>query len=170
MIQFSCSVVSDSATPWTAAHRPPCPSPNPRPCSNSCPVSRWCHPTISSSVVHFSSCHQYFPGSGSLPVSQFFTSGGQSIGVFSFSVSPSNEYSRLISFRMDWLDLLAVQGTLKSLVQHHRSKASILSALSFLYSPTFTSTHDYWKSHSFDYMGFVAKWCFCFSIHCLYFS
>ena len=69
---------------------------------------------------------------------------------FSFGISPSNEYSGLISFWMDWLDLLAVQGTLKSLVQHHRSKASILSALSFLYSPTFTSTHDYWKNHSFD--------------------
>ena len=69
---------------------------------------------------------------------------------FSFSISPSNEYSGLISFRMDCLDLLAVQGTLKSLLQHHNSKAS--SALSFLYSPTLTSIHDYWKNHSFDYM------------------
>ena len=69
---------------------------------------------------------------------------------FSFSISPSNEYSELISFRMDWLDLLAVQGTLKSLLQHHSSKASILSALSFLYSPTFTSIHDHWKNHSLD--------------------
>ena len=76
---------------------------------------------------------------------------------FSFSICPSNEYSGLISFRMDWLDLLAVQGTLKSLLQHHSSKASIQkkksinsSALSFLYSPTLTSIHDYCKNHSFD--------------------
>ena len=67
---------------------------------------------------------------------------------WSFSISPSNEYLRLISFRMDWLDLLAVQGTLTNLPQHHSSKAS--SALSFLYSPTLTSIHDYWKNHSFD--------------------
>ena len=69
---------------------------------------------------------------------------------FSFSISPSNEYSRLISFRMDWLDLLAVQGTLKSLFQHHSSKASILQHSAFSYSPTLTSIHDYWKNHSFD--------------------
>ena len=64
---------------------------------------------------------------------------------FSFSISPSNEHSGLICYRMDWLDLLAVQGTLKSLLQHHSSKASILSALSFLYSPILTSIHDHWK-------------------------
>ena len=69
---------------------------------------------------------------------------------FSFSINPSNEYSRLISFRMDWLDLLAVQETLKSLLQYHSSKASILSVLSFLYSPTLPSIHDYQKTHSFD--------------------
>ena len=66
----------------------------------------------------------------------------------SFSISPSNEYSGLISFRIDWLDLLAIQGILKSLLHHHSSKASILW-LSFLYSPTLTSIHDYWKNHSF---------------------
>ena len=76
---------------------------------------------------------------------------------FSFNISPSDEYSGLISFRMDWLDLLAVQGTLKHLLQHHSSKASILQrsaffivSFSFLYSPTLTSIHDYWKNHSFD--------------------
>ena len=70
---------------------------------------------------------------------------------FSFSICPSNEYSGLISFRMDWLDLLAVQGTFKSLLQHHSSKASsISSVLSFLYSPTLTSIHEYWKNHSLD--------------------
>ena len=69
---------------------------------------------------------------------------------FSFSISPSNEYSGLISFRIGWFDLLAVQGTLKSLIQHHSSKASILQALSLLFSPTATSIHDCWKNHSFD--------------------
>ena len=85
---------------------------------------------ISSSVIPFSSCLQSFPASESFPMSRFFASGGQSTG-FSFSISPSNEYSRLISFRMDWLDLLAVQGTLKSLLQHHTSKASLLRHLAF---------------------------------------
>ena len=69
---------------------------------------------------------------------------------FSFSIIPSKEYPGLISFRMDWLDLLAVQGTLKSLLQHHTSKASILQHSAFFYSPTLTPIHDYWKSHSLD--------------------
>ena len=69
---------------------------------------------------------------------------------FSFSISPSNEHPGLISFRMDGLDLLAVQGTFKSLLQHHNSKASILPVLSFLYSLTLTSIHEYWRNHSFD--------------------
>ena len=102
---------------------------------------------ISSSVIPFSSHLQSSPASGSFPMNQFFASGDQSTGV-SFSISPSNEYSGLISFRIDWFDLLAVQGTLKGLFQHHSSKAS--KALSFLYSSTLTSLHDYWKHHSFD--------------------
>ena len=69
---------------------------------------------------------------------------------FSFSISPSNEYSGLISFRLDWFDRLAVQETLKGLLQYHSSKASVLLHLSFLYGPTLTSIHDYWKNHSFD--------------------
>ena len=97
----------------------------------SCPSSQWCHPTISFSVIPSSSCLQSFPASGSFPMSQFFPSGGQSIGSFSFSISPFNEYSALISFRMDWLDVLAVPGTLKSLLQHHSSKASILRHSAF---------------------------------------
>ena len=109
--------------------RLPCPSSTPGAYSDSCPLSQRCHPTLSSSVIPFSSHLQSFPASGSFPVSQFFTSGDQSIGSFSFSISPSNEYSGLISFRMHWLDLLAVQGTLKSLLQHHSSKASILQHL-----------------------------------------
>ena len=70
---------------------------------------------------------------------------------FSFNISPSNEYPGLISFRMDWLDLLVVQGTLKSLLQHHSSKASFFLVLIFLHSPTLTSTHDHWKNHSLDW-------------------
>ena len=127
--QFSCSVVFDSLWPYGLQHsRLPCSSPAPGACSNSCSLNRWCHPTISSSRPLL------------LPPSIF-----PSIRVFSnesvlhirwpkyysFSISPSNEYSGLISFRMDWLDLLAVQGTLKSLLQHHSSKASILWHLAF---------------------------------------
>ena len=108
-----------------------CPSPSPGAYSNSCPSCRWCHPAISSSVVSFSSHLQSFPASGAFPMSQFFTSGGQKYWSFSFSISPSNEYSRLISFRNDRLDLLAVQGSLKSLLQHHSSKASVLQLSAF---------------------------------------
>ena len=99
-------------------------------------------------VVPFSSCLQSFPVSGFFQRSQFFASGGQSIGSLSFSISPSNEYSGLISFRIDQLDLLAVQGTLMSLLQHHGSKASILQRSAFFM--TLTSIHDYWTNHSFD--------------------
>jgi len=114
----SLSHVQLFVTPWTAAGQASLSITN----SNSCPLSRWCHPTISSSVVPFSSCLQSFPASGSFPMSQLFASGGQRIRVSaSASVLPMN-ISGLISFRMDWLDLLAVQGTLKSL-QHHSSKA-----------------------------------------------
>ena len=113
---------------WLQHVRLLCPSPSPAVCSNSCPLSEWRHPTISFSVIHFSSHLQSFAISGSFQKSQFFTSGSQS---FSFSISPSNEYSGLISFRMDWLDLLAVQGTLKSVLQHHSSRASILRCSAF---------------------------------------
>ena len=126
-VQFSRSVVSGSLWPHGLQHaRPPCPSPSSGACSNSCPLSQWCHPTISSSVVPFSSCPQSFPGSGSFPMTQYFSSDGQNVGASaSTSVFPMN-YSGLISFRMEWLDLLAVQGTLKSLLQHHSFKVSIL--------------------------------------------
>ena len=148
-VQFSSSVVSDSLRPHESQHaRPTCPSPTPRVYSNPCPLSRWCHPAISSSVVPFSSCLQSFPASGSFPVSELFAWHGQSIGSFSFSISPSNEHPGLISFRMDWLDLLAVQGTLESLLQH--IKSINCSVLSFLHSPTLTSIHDHWKNHSLD--------------------
>ena len=124
--QFSCSVMSNSLWPHELQHvRPPCPSPTPGAYPNLCPLNWWCHLTISSSVVSFSSYLQSFPTSGSFQMSQFFTWGGQSIGV-SASTSVLLWPLRTDSFRMDWLDLLAVQGTLKSLLQHHNSKASIL--------------------------------------------
>ena len=110
-------------TLWTAARRLPSSSLSPGVCSNSCPLSQWCHPTISSSVVLFSSCLQSFPASGSFQMSQLFAWSGQSTSAS--SISPSNEYSGLISFRIYWFDL-AVQGTLKSLFQHHNSKTSVL--------------------------------------------
>ena len=126
-VQFSPSVVSDSLWPHESQHaRPPCPSRTPRVYPNSCPSSRWCHPAISSSVVPFSSCPQSLPASGSFPNESTLLMRWPKYWSFSFSISPSNVQPGLISFRMDWLDLLAVQGTLKSLLQHHSSKASIL--------------------------------------------
>ena len=134
LVQFSCSVVSNSSRPHGLQHaRPPCPSPTPRIYSNSCSLSQRCHPTISSSVVPFSFHLQSFPASGSFQMSQFFTSGGQNIGVSaSASALPMNIQDWFPeSIRMDWLDLLAVQGTFKSLFQHHSSKTSILRCSAF---------------------------------------
>ena len=116
----------DCSTPSFPVH-----SPVPRVYSNSCPLSQWYHPTILSSVVPFSSCLQSFPASGSFQISQFFASGGPKYWSFSFSIRPSNEHPGFISFRMDWLDLIAVQGTFKNLLQHHSSKASILQHSAF---------------------------------------
>jgi len=129
-VQFTHSVVSDSLWPHGLQHaRLPCPSPTPGVYPNSCPLSWWCHPTISSSVIPLSSCLQSFPASGSFPMRQLFTSGGHSIGVSALaSVLPKNTH---LIFRMGWLDLLAVHGTLKSLLQHHSSKASTLWHLAF---------------------------------------
>ena len=125
-VQFSCSVVSDSLWPHGLQHaRLSCPSPIPGACSNSCASSRWCHQTVSFSVVPFSRL-QSFPVSESFPNESVLPIRWPKYWSFSFSISPSNEYSGLISFRMDWLDLLAVHGTHKSLLQHHSSKASIL--------------------------------------------
>ena len=119
--------MSDSLWPHELQHaRPLCPSPTPGVHSNSSPLSRWCHLASSSSVNPFSSCPQSLLASESFPISQVLAWGGQSIGNFCFSISPSKKHPGLISFRMDWLDFLAVQGTLKSLLQHYSSKASIL--------------------------------------------
>ena len=131
-VQFSRSVVSDSLWPHESQNaRPPCPSPTPGVYSNSCPSNQWCHPAISSSVVPFSSCPQSFPALG-LRSPKYWS--------FSFNISPCNEHPGLISFRMDWLDLLAVQGTLKSLLQHRSSKTSVLRRSAFF---TIHLSHPY---------------------------
>ena len=123
--------MSVSLRPHEPQHAmPPCLSPTPRLHPNPCPLCQWCHPTISSSVIT-SSCLQSFPASGSFQMNQLFCIRWPKDWSFSFNISPSNKHSRLISFRMDCLDLLAVQGTLKSLLQHHSSKASILWCLAF---------------------------------------
>ena len=127
-VHFSHSVMSDFLRPRGLQHaRPPCLSPTPRVYLNSCPLSWWCHPTNSSSVIPFS-CLQSFPASASLPMSQFFASGDQSTGVSaSASVLPMNIQDWFpLRWTLRWLYLLAVQGTLKSLLQHHSSKASVL--------------------------------------------
>ena len=107
-VQFSCSVTSNSLRPHGLQHaRPPCPSSTPRACSDSCPLSQWCHPTISSSVVPVSSCPQSFPAPGSFPMSHIFTSGGQSIGVWaSASVLPMNI---LDWFPLGWTSWISLQ-------------------------------------------------------------
>ena len=126
-VQFSHSIMHDSLQPHGLQHaRPPCPSPTPGVYSNSCPLSQWYYPTISSSVVHFSSHLQSFTASGSSQISQLFTSGGQSIEVSaSASVLPINIQDW---FPLGWSSWISLQskGTLKSVLQHHSSKASIL--------------------------------------------
>ena len=192
--QFSHSVVSDSLQPHGLQHaRLPSPSPTPGPCSSSCPPSQWCHPTISSSVIPFSSCLQSFPASGSFPMSRLFASGGQSIAVSVLaSVLPMTIQDW---FPLGWTGLISLQsqglsgGFSNTTVQKHQffgahlslekemaTHPSILAwktpwmeepgrlqstgsqwvghdwatSLHFLYGPTLTSIHDYWKNHSFD--------------------
>ena len=128
--QFSRSVVSDSLRRHGLQHaRLPYPSPTPKVYSNSCPLSRWSHPTISCPPLLLSP--SIFPSIGVFSNESVLRTRWPKYWSCSFSISPSNEYSGLISFRMNWLDLLAVQGTLKSLLQHHSSKASILQHSTF---------------------------------------
>ena len=148
--QFSHSVVSDSLWPYEPQHtRPPCPSPTPGVHPNPCTWSQWCHPAISSSVIPFSSCPQSFPASGSFPVSQLFTSDGQSIGVSaSTSVLPMNtqDWSPL-----GWTGWISLQSKgLSGAFSNTTVQKINSSALSLLYSPILTSTHDHWKNHSLD--------------------
>ena len=149
-VQFSHSVVSDSLWPHEVQHaRPPCPTATPRAYPNPCPLSWWCHPTISSSVVPFSSCFQSFQASGSFQISQLFASGGQSIGVSaSTSVLPMNTQDW---FPLRWTGWISLQSKGLSRVfsnttvqKHQFFGAQPVS------SPTLTSIHDHWKNHSLD--------------------
>ena len=127
LLLFSHQVKSNSL--WSHGLHPPS---HPRVCSESYPLRQWCYLTISSSAPCFSFCLQSFPASGSFPISQVFTSGGQRIGPSaSASVLPINIHDWLISFRTDWSYHLAIQGTLKSLLKHHNLKASILRCSAF---------------------------------------
>ena len=144
--------MSDSLWPHEPQHsRPPCPSPTPRVHPNPCPSSRWCHPTISSSVVPFSSCSQSFPASGSFPMSQLFAWGGQSIGVSaSISVLPMNTQDWSPLGRTGWISFQYKE--LSSLLQHHSSKASILRCSTFFTVQLSHPVHDHWKNYSLDQM------------------
>ena len=149
-VQFSHWVMFNSLQPHGLQHtRPPCPSATTGACSNSCPWSQWCHLTISSSVVPFSSRFQLFLASGSFPISQFFTSGGQSIGVSaSTSVLPVNVQNW---FPLGWTGWISFQSKGLSrifsniTVQKHQFFGTRL-----ICGPTLTSVHDYWKNQSFD--------------------
>ena len=144
------SHVGPFATPWIAAWQASCPLPTPRDYSNSCPLSWWCHPTISSSVAPFSSCLQSFPASGSFPVSQLFTSGGQGIGASaSASVFPMNIQDW---FPIAFTGFISLQSKgLSRVFSKPQFKSINSSELSLLYGPTLTSILDYWKNHSFDF-------------------
>ena len=143
-VQFSHSVMSDSLWPHRLQHaRLPCLSPTPGASSNSCPSSRWCHPTISSSIIPLSSYLQSFPASGSFPISWFFTSGGQSIGA-SASVLPIN-IQDWFPLRLTGLISLSPTDSQESFPTLQFKSINSL-ALSFLYSPTLISIQDYWKN------------------------
>ena len=150
-VQFSHSVVSGSLWLHGLQHsRPPCPSPTPSLYSNSCPMSWWCHPTASFSVIPFSSCLQSFPVSGSFQVSQFFASGDQSIGVSaSISVLPMNTQDW---FPLGWWTVGSCCSPRDSQESSPTPQSKSINSLvlSFLYSLTLTSIQDYWKNHSLE--------------------
>ena len=147
------------ATSWLQHTRPPCPSPSPEVCPSSCPLPQWCHPAISTSDALFSFCPQSFPASMTFPMSQLLTSDDQS----TFSISPSNEYSGLISLKIDWFDHLAVQGIQESFpVPQFKGIYSL--ALCLLYSAALTTVCDHWEDHSLDYTD-LCRQCLCFSTH-----
>ena len=148
-VQFSRSVVSDSLRPHELQHaRPPCPSPTPRVHPNPCPLSRWYHPTISSSVIPFSSCLQSFPASGSFLMSQFFPSGGESIGASASASVLSMNIQSWFHLGLLWSPCCSRDSQESSPTPQFKKISS--SALSLLYGPTLTSIHDHWKNHSLD--------------------
>ena len=154
--QFSFSFVSDFATLWTAACQASLAITNPQSYSNSFPSNRWCHPTISSSVAPSPPTYHLSQYQGLCSESVLFIRWPE-YWSFSFSISPCSEYSELISFRMDWLDLPAVQGTLKSLLQHYSSKASILQCSAFFIVPLSHSYITTGKTIALTRQAFVGK-------------
>ena len=164
-VQFSCSVMSDCLGSHGLQHdRPPCPSQIPGVCSNSRPLSWWWHPTISSSVIPFSSCFQSFPASVSFPKSQLFASGGQSIGAPA-SVLPMNIQGWRFPLGLTAVPIPCSPRDSQESSPTPQFKSISSSALSLLYGPTLTSLHDCWKSHSFDYMELFQQSDICFLIH-----
>ena len=163
-VQFSRSVVSDSATPWIAAHQASLSITNSWVYSNTCPSSRWCHPAISSSVIPLSFYPQSLPASGFFSSESTFRMRWPKYWSFSFSISPSNEHPGLISFRMGWLDLLTAQGTLKSLLQHHSLKASILQCSAFF---TVQLSHPHMTTRK---AIALTRWTFVGKVMCLLFN
>ena len=149
-VQFSHSVMSNCLWPHELQHaRTPCPSPTARNYPNLCPLSRWCHPTISSSVIPLSSCPQSFPASGSFQMSQLFVSSGQNIRVSAWtSVFPMNTQNWSPLGWISWI-FLQSKGSQES-SQTPQFKSINSSSLSFLHSPTLASIHDHWKNHSLD--------------------
>ena len=149
LVHFSCSVMSDSVTPWTAACQASLSISNSQNLLKLMPIQ------LVMLFNHLILCSYFLLLLSVFPSIRVFSI--ESVlcircpKYWSFSISPSNEYSGPISFRMDWFDLFAVQGTRKSLLQHHSSKASILWCSAFFMVPTLISIHDYWKNHSFDY-------------------
>ena len=133
-----CSVAElyMTVTPWTAAQQAPLSTTISRETwiSNSCPLNWWCYIAISYSADPFLFCLWFVQASESFPINELSLSGGQSTGASVFRIRPCNEYSGLIFSAIDWLDLLAVQGTLKSILKHHNSKASVLQHSAFLWS------------------------------------
>ena len=166
-VQFSCSVVSDSLWPHEPQHtRPPCPSPTPGVLSNPCSLSQWCHSTISS-CRPLLLLPSIFPSIRKFSNESVLCIKWPKYWRFSFNISPSNEHSGLISFRMDWLDLLAFQGTLKSLLQLHSSKASTLWCSVFFivkFSHPYMTTG---KTIAWQHGPLLTKSCLCFWICCL---
>ena len=156
MLLFSHSVMSNSLQPQRLQYtRLSCPSLPPGVCSNSCPLSQWCHPSISSSFTPFSSCPQSFPASGSFPVSQLFASGGQSIGA-SVSVLPMNIQSWFpLGLKLVWFLCNPRDSQESSPASQFESISSLV--LSLLYGPILTCAHDYWKTTALTIWTFVGK-------------
>ena len=161
--QFSCSVVSDSLQPHGVQHtRPPCPSSPPRVYSNSCPLSWWCHPTISSSFVPFSSHLQSFPASGSFPMSRLFTSDDQNTGASASALVLPMNIQGWFPLRVTGL----ITDLIFSLLQHHSSKASILWQSALFKVQLSQPFMTQWETIALTLQTFVSR-VVCFSTHCL---